>query len=343
LLEKICGHVQMARHGLALATLVAASLCLPWRAADAMPLGHDDMAAADSYAADAFDPFFANSADDWNLLLPADVFARADLPVDPAAIGLRQVARSLQEDAGLQQILSATEALRTPEPLSSGQRNGAPGATVLELSGGQDARAGFSSEAANNAARAPAQGAAAARQLALPGAGPAHADTGAEIAINDGETLRDALRNLVSMRRAGSGDGGGAERQADGLSGGGGDPAFGLGQAALESRLLGEALNSFIRRTDGSDFEPAFSLFGLGRFSFDVGGNGNIEITDYASGLSVAVRDPATPPAVQEEKIDVIGRIRAFLASPTGTLSTIVSTVLLIVWCMVRMATALRR
>ncbi len=146
MLEKICGRVQIARHGLALATLVAASSCLPWRAADAMPLGHDDMAAVDSYAADAFDPFFANSADDWNLLLPVDVFARAGLPVDPAAVGLHQVARSLQEDAGLQQILSATEALRTPEPLSSGQRNGAPGATAFELPGGQDERAGFSPE-----------------------------------------------------------------------------------------------------------------------------------------------------------------------------------------------------
>lgn len=154
------------------------------------------------YAADAFDPFFANSADDWDLLLPVDVFARTGLPVDPAAEGLHQVARSLQEDAGLQQILSATEALRTPEPLSGG-----------ELPGGQDERAGFSPEAADNAARAPGQGAAAARQPALPAADPAHAGTDAEIAINDGETLREALRNFVGTRRVGSG--GGAERQAD--------------------------------------------------------------------------------------------------------------------------------
>jgi hypothetical protein len=326
---------------LALAMLVAASLCLPWRAADAMPFGQDDI--ADGPAWDTHDPLFTDDADGWDLHLPVDGFARSGLPVDPAEEGMNQVARSLDENAGLRQILSTTGALRTPEPVPGGLRNSALGAdATFELPTGQDGHAGSATEAAaDGSARAPGQAAAAARRVPLPAADPTRTETGTEIAINDGETLRDALRDVVGTRR-GSGSG-----QADGMPGDGNDdPAFaGLGQAALDNRLLGDALDAFIRRTDGSDFEPTFSLFGLGRFSFDIGNNGQFEIAEYSSGLSISMPHPSETPRDQGTgaKIDVIAELRAFLATPTGTLSIIAASVLIAVWCMVRMATALRR
>ncbi len=249
------------------------------------------------------------------------------MPVDPAETALNQVASSLREDAGLQQILGMTEALRTPEPVLGGLRAGAD--ALFDVANGDSERTRF----ARNQAADGAPGQEAAARLS-----PFAADPGEEIGINDGETLRQALRSLVGTRRVGG------SVQA-GTAASGNDPAYGLSETALDSRVLGDALDAFIHRADNSDFEPAFSLFGLGRFAFDVGSNGSVEIAEYSSGLSMTVRSPGDEPRPQTPRgmIDIWIKLRTFLATPTGALSVIAVSVLFVVWCMLRAATALRR
>jgi hypothetical protein len=83
----------------------------------------------------------------------------------------------------------------------------------------------------------------------------------------------------------------------------------------------------------------------LGRFAFDVGSNGSVEIAEYSSGLSMTVRSPGDEPRPQTPRgmMDIWIKLRTFLATPTGALSVIAASVVFVVWCMLRAATALRR
>lgn len=328
--------------GALLATLLGAAPCLP-REAAATPLAPNAAATA---LDTADEPDSAFSGDDWDRLLSIGDSAFG-LPIAPAEEGLRQVTRSLQDNRGLQQVLGDTEALRTPEPSRAGA-SGADGdtGTMAGLSNGGDGRSGTLPDLlADTSARKLAPGDTAdarARPQQQPNSDTARAAaiTAATGPDDDAETLRDAIRGLVDPRRIDAVLGSGA-------GGGGGDPAFGLGQAALESRLLGQVLDAFVHRTDGFGFEPTFSVFGFGQFSFNVNSEThNIEFTDNDSGLSLTLGDGsgvAAPPSLPPPKIDIVAMVWAFLASPTGTLSMIAGSVVLVIWGMARMASVLRR
>ena len=326
----------------ALATLVAAVLCLPMRETGATPLTQEDVAAATAPTPDTADPLTADDGDDWDQVLSIDVFARSGLPVDSIDEGMHQVARSLEEDDGLQRILRSTAALRTPEPLVGTARYGAASAAAaFALPNGQDERVGLAPE------QVPVEpqrtfGAAAAPAPRLPpaAADPVRTAAGTEIAATDGETLRDALRGLVARP-------GGTSGQAASFARGDGNSGFDLGEDALESRVLGETLNLFVSPTDSADFEPSFSLFGLGRFSIDASGAlGSIEISEFSSGLSLSLRDRTNAPSERANTPDlyeIYEAIWSFLVTPAGTLSVIFGTILLVVWGTARMITRRHR
>ncbi|HUK59664.1 MAG TPA: hypothetical protein VLV50_10580 [Stellaceae bacterium] len=304
--------------------------------AEATALSQDEFYRLQSRAF-AWEPFDLDEMYQNLPLTPGD-FARRDLLADPAA-GLRQVVRSLQENVRLQQILDDAEALRTAEPASRRRGAGTLSAAgaALALPTGQDERTILGDSAEQGGTRTPARAAAASGQAAsdpeLPAPG-----TDDEISINDGETLRQALRNLVGTR------GGGAQAESSTPGAGDDDPAFGLGQNMLNSRVLGEAFDAFVRRNGSSDYDMTFSILGLGRFSFDLGSNGNFEITEYGSGMTLAVREHE--PAARRpssEALDLLTKIRTFLATPAGTLTAVAGTVLLLVLGMVRMVAVLKR
>jgi hypothetical protein len=329
----LCVRMKRARRRLILAAFLAGVACLPWRYSAATPLTQEEMTAAP--ALDQSDAFFAADQSDLNLLLSVGVLARSGLPTDSADEGLREVARSVEEDGGLQQILRVNQALETVDPLESGLRNGSAGVNPMaELPYGRDDPSAILPETAANPALPAAGQAAAAQQEALAEVDPERTASGAEVQPTDGQTLREALRGLVGTHSGGASFGGGGDD----------DPAFGLGQAALDSQLLGSALNAFISRTAESEFEPTFSLFGLGQFSVNVGGGSSgVVVSEGSSGLSLALTP--RPPAQNNEadKVDFFTAIRRFLATPTGTLTAIAGSVVFVVWCMVRMATLLRR
>jgi hypothetical protein len=303
-------------------SVVAALALVPVFIADhgaaASPLMSDPAPATAGQAPDSLDQYFAGNDAEWNQFLSINTFGPADLQIDRASVGLHQVARSLIDNDGLQQVLSDTKALQTQGP---GQEDGFPGTTGL---GGNPSRA---AAAAQNR-----------RPSALP---PTDEERfAAAEAASDPDSLRNTLRDLVAVKRAQSAQGPGTAR-ADGDD----DSMFGIGEALRDNRLLGEALNTFIRRTDGTDFEPTFSILGVGQFSFEVSSDlRNVNLTEGTTGLSLTLDNASpAPPEEPAVKVDIYAMIRAFLATTTGTLSMIAGCVLLFIWGMVRMASALRR
>ena len=318
----------------------------------ATPLAPEDavtLPPAFTFADTAVDFGAGNFDDEFQLLLPVDFFARVDLPGDPATEGMRQIARSLEENVGLQQILNTTEALETPEPVAGAFSQAAPAArAVAELPNGSDERSTILPEniATALAPGGPRPGAVASAAAALPPADPTRTASGAEIPVTDPESLRSVLRSLAGNRHVEIGPdqaNAAAEDSGEGT-------ALGLGQAALDSRILGEALDAFIRRSDGSSFDPTFSLLGLGEFSLQTSGNlHTVALTEANTGASVTLLQdsPAIPqerqPAQPQQKVDLLTLVLGFLATPTGTLTAIAGSIVIIVWAMVRMATGLRR
>src|ERR1700679_1189900 len=124
------------------------------------------------------------------------------------------------------------------------------------------------------------------------------------------------------------------------------DDDNGLGQRLLESRLLGEAFDTFVQRNNGA-VDGAFSILGQGQFMLDVEGDSHqVSVMDSSTGLSakVALRDPErTAPRDPPQKFDFVGAILGFLGTATGTLTAITGGVLLLVWGTVKVATSLKR
>ena len=294
-------------------------------------LGDDD--------ADNFDPLATLGGD----VLGMDVYD-ADLP------GLERLAR---ESSALSDLLQSIAAVRTPRPnglpgdaehsgstiagstLGGGALGVADLGTALSL-GPQEHSLPPGGEGGGNGGAPQGQGAD--RQEA----GTSGSDT-----VDDGEgpTLREALRT-VARKSPGKKQDGTATQSAAGDQDTDDDSM--LAERVLDSRWLGDALLTVFGQNGTYDFNPTFSIFGIGQFELDIGPNHDLTISELTSGASVTVSSPGSDlPEIDRgprpAPLRIYTLFTTFLSSPLGMLSMTMAAVLLILWALVRAGTALRR
>ena len=280
--------------------------------------------------------------------------------IEPSVQAARALAESLREDASLKAMLGSALAVHdgaVPDAVDEDHPAidplGADSLVATEANGQSLQRAQAMQEENNPQAdrRRPT--------LRRPG-------NPSLIALNDndfGITLRDVARAVVTLRPAdGRGppttDGTAIERGAIDVVDSGYDDGMGLGidiaTRALQSRLLGDALLAIIdRSTELTDGQKTFSVLGVGTFELDMSADlRSISVSEETTGTTIgfAQNDDAatiaptdTPlPGEPKEHVSLLLFAVNLMLTPTGTLVSVVSAVLVLIWGMGKLASRLR-
>ncbi len=273
----------------------------------------------------------------------------AALVLDPAEEGREAVTQTLQESDAVRRILGSTLAIGVPGATSQPQT-----APDSDNDGGLAVNdPGF----ADGASVLPAT-----TRSSAPGAAPRRAAQqrpdpmamhDVTLVQDDGPTLRTVAKSIVSVRRP-------DQRQqpqtvtqsvasaTDDVS----SANFSLSEQLLDSRMLGDALQTVVRPTAAYGLDNSFSIFGQGRFELQLDLSatmGSINFTEASTGasLSVPLEDRVTgsekvrtdPPV----KLNVVEVVVNFLTSTTGIFMSFIAGGLFLLLAMFRAALAVRR
>jgi hypothetical protein len=257
------------------------------------------------------------------------------LLLNPAEEGRQAAAQSLTDSSIVRQVLGNTVGLRddllAPEgggPALGNSFTASPPAMNANLP-----------EPFGN--RAPQGRASAARRGAAPDRAAPEEVTDAATVEDDGPTLRTVMRSIVAVRHADdrSRPRSIAQSVTDATQDVG-DGGLDLGERLLDSRMLGDVVQTLVRPNDDPDRGPSFSILGHGRFDFQLdlsGDSGGISVAEQSSGVTASVpfeRDissEANTPRRSAEKINLVDLAIDFVTSATGMSLIIVMGIVLIV------------
>lgn len=274
----------------------------------------------------------------------------AALLLDPSEEGREAVAQTLQESALVRRILGSTLAIIQPGPTLQ-PRSATDGESELAV---DDPGSAGASSTLPAPARPTAAGGAAAPPRATRQRPPPDTIEDVSLVQDDGPTLRTVARSLISVRRP-------EPRQqkkqtvvqsvataADDLT----TESFSLTERLLDSRMLGDVLQTVFRPYATYGPDNSFSILGQGRFELELdfsSGLGNINVAEATTGASLSVtletplaHDEEVRPKLQES-IDIIGIVLNFLSSATGMFMMILAGCLFLLFAMFRFALGLRR
>lgn len=170
---------------------------------------------------------------------------------------------------------------------------------------------------------------------------PSRTDSGVEL-DEDGEiSLRQVLHAIASpAQKARAGNLRSNDDDDDGTD-------IDLTSWLLQSQFLGDAMEHII---EIDSFDNSFSIFGVGRFEFQAGGDGEgFAITDLNSGLSLDLGTDSPPEEGLRHRQPVAGRVNlvalvlSFLDTQTGVMTSIFAGTLLLLWGTIRVTGRLRR
>jgi len=291
-------------------------------------------------------PFLTPARDDM-ALDPSGL--EAALLLDPSEESREAITQSLQESDLVRDMLGSTLAISGPGQTLASQTAGDTGLAVDDP-GSADAGPG-------PALPAPIRPAAATGAPVPPPAPrelrPPEEQDDVALVQDDGLTLRTVARSIVTVRHPDPHQP--AQTVTQSVATAANDvnnENFGLSERLLDSRMLGDMLQTVVRPYATYEPDNSFSIFGQGRFEMELdlsSGLGNINLTEASTGASVSMPldEPPSygddPQPKQVEHIDLLDIVLNFLSSATGVFMMILAGCVAILFAMLRFALGLRR
>jgi hypothetical protein len=173
---------------------------------------------------------------------------------------------------------------------------------------------------------------------------------------SEGETLARVARSIITVRRLPAAQSGWhpEQPQASGRrAAGDDDDGPGISQALLDSQVLGSMLEAAVAVTDIDHDARIFSVLGIGDFELDVTpGDPGITLSERSSDIATTIPyasfgitplSETTKPEVKITLVELAWRLLLeFLSTPVGFLLSIVGSVYLVVWGIIKVAGLIR-